>query len=367
MTRYAWTMLPIVLLLAACGGSEETPLSFDGPSTDLKRSVVLATLDQPIPEGKNAIWCASFEAAWKELIDLAGEPIALEGDPPLAKALNNAPDVRPMIPAESLFATAGDGADVRKAVSQNVPDASPWIVSHFLDGYPVAYAFLTAEVPFPTPYVARMYPLHFTDATGQAEEVDGFGSDEERSEASRKAVEQARVFSIREVEEYGSQRRVEYAVDLCASSSPNQIVVALIPREASLGAGVEKVLHAVTAGEERLATDPGAVETFRVRDEDYMAVPNLAWKLAHRFGELEGVPMTNAKLTGTPLAFAGQEIQFHLNREGAKLRSEAANSAAGESQSYYFGKPFLIYMKMRGADQPYFAMWVDNAELLQAW
>jgi hypothetical protein len=356
------------LLLAACGGPDQNALTFDGPSTGLKGTVILATLDRPIPEGKNAIWCASFEAAWKALIDYAGEPIALEGDLPLVKALNDAPDVRSAIPADSMYSVAGDGATVRKAVAQNVPDASPWIVSQFADGYPAAYAFLTAEVPFPTPYVARMYPLHFTDASGQSAQVDGFGSDEEHSEASRKAVEQARVFSIREEEEYGSQRRVEYAVDLCGTSSPNQIVVALIPREASLRAAVEKVLHAVTAGEERLATDPGVAETFRVRGDDALAVPSLAWKVAHRFGELEGLQMTNTKLAGDPLAFAGQEVQFRLNREGAKLRSEALNAAASAAfQSYYFGRPFLIYMKKRGPDQPYFAMWVDNAELLQAW
>jgi hypothetical protein len=31
---------------------------------------------------------------------------------------------------------------------------------------------------------------------------------------------------------------------------------------------------------------------------------------------------------------------------------------------YLFDKPFLVYMKKRGAEHPFFVMWVDNAELL---
>jgi hypothetical protein len=29
-----------------------------------------------------------------------------------------------------------------------------------------------------------------------------------------------------------------------------------------------------------------------------------------------------------------------------------------------FDRPFLVYMQKRGAEQPFFVMWVDNAELL---
>ena len=32
---------------------------------------------------------------------------------------------------------------------------------------------------------------------------------------------------------------------------------------------------------------------------------------------------------------------------------------------YFFNKPFLVYMKKRGAKHPFFVMWVDNAELLE--
>ena len=37
-----------------------------------------------------------------------------------------------------------------------------------------------------------------------------------------------------------------------------------------------------------------------------------------------------------------------------------------EPRHFHFDRPFLIYVKKRGADySPFFVMWVDNAELMQ--
>jgi hypothetical protein len=41
--------------------------------------------------------------------------------------------------------------------------------------------------------------------------------------------------------------------------------------------------------------------------------------------------------------------------------------ADGGPKKLHFDRPFLIYLKKRDAARPFFVMWVDNAELLQAW
>jgi hypothetical protein len=64
---------------------------------------------------------------------------------------------------------------------------------------------------------------------------------------------------------------------------------------------------------------------------------------------------------------AQQDICFRLDRSGAELASESKMYAMPVATHYVFGKPFLIYMQKRGEKQPYFVMWVDNAELLKAW
>ena len=48
-----------------------------------------------------------------------------------------------------------------------------------------------------------------------------------------------------------------------------------------------------------------------------------------------------------------------MNDLGEALAIEKA-----EPREFRFHRPFLIYMKKRDADRPFFVMWVDNAELL---
>ena len=98
-------------------------------------------------------------------------------------------------------------------------------------------------------------------------------------------------------------------------------------------------------------------------------VPDLSWQIVHRFNEIEGRRFTNQKLAGQRLDVAEQDILFRLNREGAELKAEAKLIKLGliVRKRFILDRPFLIYMKVRGAPAPYFAMWVDNAELLRRW
>ena len=60
-------------------------------------------------------------------------------------------------------------------------------------------------------------------------------------------------------------------------------------------------------------------------------------------------------------------IDFSLSRKGVVVKSEARIGGGGAlPRRLHFNRPFLIYVKKRGAEySPFFVMWVDNAELLQ--
>ena len=55
---------------------------------------------------------------------------------------------------------------------------------------------------------------------------------------------------------------------------------------------------------------------------------------------------------------------FRLVRCGADLRSEAKAVYLAAATNSVFDRRFPLYMKKRGAKNAFFAMWVDNAELL---
>jgi hypothetical protein len=60
-----------------------------------------------------------------------------------------------------------------------------------------------------------------------------------------------------------------------------------------------------------------------------------------------------------------QIISFRLDRSGVILESEAIFAAfEAMPREFILNKPFLIYLKKRDTEQPFFVMWVDNAELL---
>ena len=77
-------------------------------SKDLKQTVVVATLDCPLPEHKNAIWCCTFQMAWDKLkTDVIGEPIQVLAAEDLAIRLNRAAFPATDIEPQSYYANAG--------------------------------------------------------------------------------------------------------------------------------------------------------------------------------------------------------------------------------------------------------------------
>src|SRR5262245_39316444 len=115
MSKHQRNSAIILLSLAALASScsrpgdttVDTPLS---PVTLLTptNTVVVATLDAPIPQGKNVVWCASFLAAWRTLADkVAQEPISFTELDTNVAALNSAPDPRPAIPTNALYVASG--------------------------------------------------------------------------------------------------------------------------------------------------------------------------------------------------------------------------------------------------------------------
>jgi hypothetical protein len=69
-----------------------------------------------------------------------------------------------------------------------------------------------------------------------------------------------------------------------------------------------------------------------------------------------------------------QTIKFEMNEKGVELKSEAHIAFGGGREGepprkhiMIFHQPFLVLLERTGARMPYFALWVDNPELLVPW
>jgi len=343
---------------------EATPLTFDGPSEDLRRTVVVPTLDTPIPDGKSAVWCASFQLAWNRFKDdVAKGPIQLANAQAIADRLNRADQSEADVEAGSVYAAAGlMGDGVAERIRDQMSARFPNVPAPQLDVPPdgaVAYSYLEAATKFAIPYFDNDELFEFTDSGGNKTAVASFGVRKEDDYAYYKLRGQVEIVFRGGEKRAGGEIR-EFVVDPCKTSEPYQIVLARVDRKATLAETLEEI-------EKQIRAHPPFEWETALGPNDTLLVPNMSWQVSHHFRELEGKDkrVLNPGLQGLYMDTALQTIRFRLDRSGTELRSESKTYYKPVATYFDFNRPYLIVMKKRNGKQPFFVMWVDNAELLQ--
>jgi hypothetical protein len=332
--------------------------AFEGDSKNLNATRIVPALDAELTEGENVIWCASFQAAWKEIqVDYLSEPVELKPASPIADSLNDSVDPRPYIPEESLYTNSGfvgEGVldEIRSDMERRFPEFEPHEFGSFFPEVFVAYAYMRANCQFTLPYAQSEIPLPFTDSYGNEVGIASFGIQYEDQGQQYELRLQPRVLFAEEDDNY---ELIEFAIDLDHESDPHQVILALVEPQATLAETLDYV-------ESRIAGEADSIRP--IESNDVFLVPVVAFIIKHEYNELIGRDVMNEKLSDKHIFEAFQDIEFHLNRKGAKLESEAGVAVDCAPMFYIFDRPFLIIMKTRGEEEPYFVMWVGNAELL---
>jgi hypothetical protein len=332
-------------------------------SSSLTQTSIVPTLDRPCPKNKNVIWCSSFQLAWNRMKDdVIREPVEVVGAEEIAARLNSAEQTEDDLEPESFYAAAGrinQGIidKIQKDMEAKFPKHS---IPDFNDfaAYPrgiLAYSYLIANVPFKYPYRQVRNEFIFTDSNGVETSVSAFGVWGYGSQYKR-LREQAEILYFQQDDDYQMK---EFMIDLCRHSKSYQVVVAMVEPKDSLAQTLDYINI-------RIADFKQVNNYERVRfldSVDVLEVPEMFWEIDHRFDELIYKIVANTK-PPMPILEAKQTIKFKLDRYGAVLESEATVFVAAIPRCFVFNRPFLVYMKKRDCDQPFFVMWIDNAELL---
>jgi len=343
--------------------SSGRPPTFSGRSRDLQQTVIVPTLDSPCPPGKNIIWCSSFQLAWNELKDkVIGAPLQVMGAEEIASRLNIAKQSSSDLEPGSFYATGGwikDGIidKIKKDMAVKFP-------SHVLpdfndyDSGIMAYSYLTANVAFTYPFRQAENGLTFSGAQGSKTQVEAFGLWQAFRSEYASIRDQAEVLCYDETRGRDPRSPMkEFAIDLCKYSQPYQVVLAAVEPNDSLA---QTFQHLRTQVQEFKNRDNYESRS-RLQGVDVVRAPEMFWEIGHHFRELVGRVVGNVNL---PIVEAMQTIKFRLDRSGATVESEARFAVAAIPRILEFNRPFLVYMQKRGAEQPFFVMWVANAELL---
>jgi hypothetical protein len=337
--------------------------SFSGNSSDLKNTVIVPTLDSPIQSGKNNIWCSSFQLAWNEMKDnVIKEPILITDAQDICSRLNSAKQSKTDLLPESYYAAAGKVSDgiiqkIRADMSSRFPSVP--IPQFASDDALIAYAYLEAYIKFATPFLQNDDPLTFTSSSGGKIPVKSFGIWGDSSSKKESLCKQVEVLYCK-IEDHVA---TEYALDLCKQTQPYQVVLAVV----TPGETLESTYNHLQSEIKSFRDQPSIKNPAQFKEYDSLYVPDIFWTIIHHFNELEGNLVTNASANGAPISTAAQMIHFRLDRTGVTLKSETFFHFLGGStlsRKFIFNKPFLLYLKKRDAGQPFFVMWVDNAELL---
>jgi hypothetical protein len=334
-------------------------------SSTLQRTVIVPTLDSPIPQGKSAIWCVSFQLAWNHLKDdVAKAPVQFTSPSAMADRLNAAIHSDDDVQLDGVYAAAGLVKDgILERIREQMASKFPSVQSPDFNASPdgaLAYAYLVASVKFKLPYFENDKPLQFADSEGKRTAISSFGIRTDEADAYHRLRRQIDIYYLSRDSYKSAPRIAEFIIDPCMTSQPYQMVLALVDRKPTLA-------EIVTYVEQKIAEGPPPGGRWMIGLRDTLLVPNIAMRLSHRFQELEGKDksFSNPALRGLYLDTALQTINLRLDRSGAELASEAkilAKSAMGFD--YHLDRPFLLYMKKRDADRPFLVMWIDNAELL---
>lgn len=332
-------------------------------SSKLKNTQVVPTINTPIRSKSNVIWCASFVANWKNLqYELAREPIKLNKPSEFVNLLNNAPDPTSSIPKNSLYTAAGWNdkgimEKIKNDLAKKFPDKEMPSFPNITPDSFVSYSYLEAKVPFTIPYFQNREPLEFTNGDGTKTKLSSFGIREKDDYAYETLRAQPKVL-------YSTFAAAEgFAIDLDRNSKPNQIVIAVVKPEKTL----EQIYNLV---QDKIKSKDRGINVFPnggLGITDVLLVPDIICNISHHYNEIEGLVFLNPKLKNQSIDIAQQDILFRLDRNGAEIKSEAKMICQPISTHLIADRPFFVYIKKRGSKQPYFMMWVDNADFLKKW
>ena len=318
---------------------------------------VLPCLDAPLPQGKNALWCMTFGHAWRQLRKQNGAPVVLSPDMPGYVDALNASDsfegrigldaddiptivgmiddgVAGMVEAEVRERQAkGHGSPLANSLPSELESAPPESV--------VIYATLAVSLKFEYVFDRFRDKLVF-----DGQPVLSFGLDT----TGHKAYRQVECF-------LSQDRSSDLLVVIPSHDGMDELMLAQISPASTMKHTVRNAIGLTHRGTQYDFPPYGKLQ-----------IPIISLDLTKRYAQLEGNVVTAGKFKSYVMTFARQRIAFNLDEGGARLDSEAAlmiESKVPEAlRNLRFDAPFLVMIRRKGAEMPYFAMWVATPDIL---
>jgi hypothetical protein len=330
------------------------------PAGEYSATDISAHMEAPLEEGRNRVYCASFQLAWSELVRILGAAPRLRGDPPLNRLLNSSPIPRDVVSPHHCLVMSGPCTEetiaaIKAAIKNKFPDAKLPAPRVDTAADFIVYAHLLKQLAIAQDFERLQDGLKFK-ADKRATSVRAFGVKEYEDAMWDGIGEQVTVLDYRD----GS----DFIIKLHPSGDRDEIVLAKVAPQSSLAKTVEAVLK-------RMELESEKTTRKKLGDGESIAIPQLALKTRQDYSELVDIPFMAGRTSGM-ITQATQLISFRLNEQGAILESSAEleellgiELEPPPIRHFIFDQPFLVLLRETGARQPYMALWIANTELME--
>lgn len=343
-------MLCISILLA--GGVYATMKIIEGFTGKTKITPTytskLSTIDS------NKVWVGTFNLVWNDFMnDVVKEKVEFkDGESELANKLNKQSFKADQLSEKSYFKIHGQakGEDLKNKIQNGIKqkfnedsklvDRIDWNDSN---GY-VLYAMLKKEFNFLEPFSTAMGSMKFNNSETK---VKCFGVDSSNNPIASKNVE---------ILFYNSED--DFAIKLKTKEGEEVILYKTTEENNSFEENYEEVKK----------KQSGYSEKTTFEKDDMLRIPFIKVNAEINYDELCGREIINSEYY---IKQALQTIDFELNNIGGSVKSEAVIDATQKAitknaRKMIFDSDFILYLKEENKEQPYFALKVDNTDILLA-
>ncbi len=311
----------------------------------------------------NNVWVGNFQIAWNEFLDtrLNGKNLEFEDyDSELANELNKRSFTKDMLSDDSYYIKVAETTpELKTQIEQDLKNKFNYNSSILdnldftkVDGrnkcYTI-YSMICKNFEFLKPF-DKLSGIKFKDSEGF---YKCFGIENSSSEDLNSNVE---VLYFNKISD-DNLRSNDFAVKLKTKGNDEVIICRTDSNDS-----FEKIYQEMN---EKAKNYTGRKD---FTEDDELKIPYINLDTVINYDELCGkfIKGTN----GLYLKNAMQNVKFSLNEKGGNLTSEAGIqdmylSVGMETRYFYLDNNFIIFLKEKDAEKPYFALRITNTDLLE--
>lgn len=294
----------------------------------------IPTLEHQITKDKNAVYCATLLFAWNEIRDIIPADLSIPNEYPDLKLLNDSKSFIGVLKPNEYKASGevdGDMISVRAEFKKSLP----------------------FEIKLNT-YTGKL--------TFDGQKTASFGV---------KGNDENELLRLVRIVYYKDDNN--FIVKLLPKDKMHEIILFKTEQSFHSMADMATEISKLTEIGNRERKDKKINWRYHWNYEDELIIPKFNFNIETDYSNLEGTHFNAGNQIFT-IEKAWQRTAFILDESGAEIESEAEIEMATEAveeeteepkpKKMIFDKEFLILLKRKDSDHPYFGLWTSNTELM---